>query len=63
MAEPAALSEAEIMADQFGDKERGFEINSIIAGRDCRDALKRVCLWHKERGMKDVDCNRQMPSP
>ena len=25
------------------------------AGQDCRDALARVCRWHKERGA-DVDC-------
>jgi hypothetical protein len=25
------------------------------AGQDCRDALARVCRWHKQRGL-DVTC-------
>lgn len=27
------------------------------AGQDCRDALHRVCQWHKERGA-NVDCDK-----
>lgn len=56
-AEPAALTDDQIMSDQFGDLERQFTIDAIMAGRDCRDALARVCQWHKDRGDKDIkDC-------
>lgn len=55
--EPPALTEAQINADQFGTLERGFETDLIIAGRSCRDALQRVCQWHKDRGMTEpADC-------
>lgn len=40
------------MSDQFGTLERGFTTAAIIAGRSCRDALQRVCQWHKDRGME-----------
>lgn len=45
------------MADQFGELERKFTIDALIAGRSCRDALRRLCQWHKDRGMKEPkDC-------
>lgn len=31
------------------------------AGQRCRDALRRVCLWHHERGLA-IDCDRP-PEP
>lgn len=52
-SEPAALTEAQIMSDQFGALERQFTIDALIAGRSCRDALQRVCQWHKDRGMEE----------
>jgi hypothetical protein len=41
------------MADQFGTLERKFEVDALIAGRSCRDALARLCQWHKDRGMTE----------
>jgi hypothetical protein len=41
------------MADQFGELERKFTVDALIAGRSCRDALRRLCQWHKDRGMKE----------
>lgn len=32
-----------------------FDVAVREAGQACRDALARVCRWHKERGAK-VDC-------
>src|SRR6476469_5454847 len=61
-AEPAALTDEQIMADQFGQLERQFTVDAIIAGRSCRDALRRVCQWHKDRGMKEP-ANCATPSP
>ncbi len=52
-AEPRALTDAEIDADLFGDKERQFTVDALIAGRSCRDAVARVCQWHKDRGAKE----------
>lgn len=48
--------------DQFGITERQFLIDQIMAGRSCRDALRRVCQWHKDRGAK-VDCDVATPQP
>ncbi len=28
----------------------------LLAGRACRDAVKRSCEWHKARGMRDAPC-------
>jgi hypothetical protein len=33
----------------------------LIAGRDCRDSLGRVCRWQVERGDKEVDCDKPKP--
>jgi len=41
------------MSDQFGTLERQFTIDAIMAGRSCRDALQRLCQWHKDRGMEE----------
>jgi hypothetical protein len=52
------------MSDQFGDLERQFTIDNIMAGRSCRDALARVCQWHKDRGMKaPKDCTKAAEGP
>jgi hypothetical protein len=32
-----------------------FDRDALLAGRSCRDALARVCAWHRARGMT-VDC-------
>ncbi|MFB2560087.1 hypothetical protein ACEWB4_13415 [Sphingobium sp. sgz301303] len=29
-----------------------FDRAVLIAGRSCRDALARVCAWHRSRGME-----------
>lgn len=29
-----------------------FDRAALIAGRSCREALARVCAWHKMRGME-----------
>ena len=52
-AEPSALTDEQVMADQFGTLERQFTTDAIMAGRSCRDALARVCQWHKDRGMEE----------
>ena len=31
-----------------------FDRAALIAGRSCRDALGRVCRWHRDRGMKVI---------
>jgi hypothetical protein len=63
--EPAALSDDQVMADEAyaptpgGGHPIRRRLNDqalLIAGRSCRDALKRVCEWHKARGAKDLDC-------
>lgn len=53
LPEPAALTDEQIMSDQFGALERQFTVDGLIAGRSCRDALQRVCQWHKDRGMAE----------
>jgi hypothetical protein len=44
--------EAMLAADPSGVT---FDAAVRKAGQDCRDALARVCRWHKERGA-DVNC-------
>ena len=62
-AEPAALTEEQIMSDQFGTLERKFTLDAIVAGRSCRDALANVCQWHKDRGMAEpANCRAPKPS-
>lgn len=34
-----------------------FDSQVLIAGRECRDALARVCAWHVARGMTDARCD------
>ncbi len=50
-AEPPALTDAQVIADVDGNAERSFNTEVLVAGRECRDALARECLWHVERGM------------
>jgi hypothetical protein len=38
--------------------DEAFNDGTLIAGRDCRDTLKRACKWHVERGDRDVDCDK-----
>jgi hypothetical protein len=61
------LTDAQVIADDAAYRanpanghpnEEAFNISAIIAGRSCRDALRRVCQWHKDRGLKDVDCDK-----
>jgi hypothetical protein len=55
-AEAPALTDEQVIADADGSLERAQTTANIIAGRSCRDALHRVCQWHKERG-DAVDCD------
>jgi hypothetical protein len=57
-AEAPALTDAQVIADTDGSLERGQTTENIIAGRSCRDALHRVCQWHKDRGDSEVDCDK-----
>jgi hypothetical protein len=52
--EPPALTDEQILGDPSGLLDQQFNDDAIIAGRACRDALARVCQWHKDRGNKDV---------
>jgi hypothetical protein len=54
-ADPAALSDAQILADPGGLLEAQFNDEALIAGWSCRDALARVCKWHKARGDVEVE--------
>ena len=49
--EPAPLTAEQVAADPEGLLDRKFLIDVIMAGRNCRDALKRACLWHQSHGM------------
>lgn len=65
LAEPPALTDAEVIADDESEAkglgrplEQQFNDNVLLAGRDCRDTLRRACQFHVERGFKEVDCDR-----
>jgi hypothetical protein len=65
LAEPTALTAEQIVADDVTDaqglgrpNEEAFNNSGLIAGRDCRDTLRRNCGWHAERGDRDVDCDK-----
>lgn len=51
-AEPAALTDVQVIADVDGVADAIFNTDALIAGRQCRDALKRVCEWHRMRGFE-----------
>ncbi|GEM_PF-3667251 len=60
-AEPAAPQLAvtpgtDIDWTAFDQAALDFDRAAVIAGRSCRDALARVCAWHKARGQK-VACD------
>lgn len=66
-AEPAALTDEQVIADEHVYQSNpalghpyqdAFDLGQIIAGRTCRDALRRACQWHKDRGYKEVDCDK-----
>jgi hypothetical protein len=50
------------MADQFGVLERQFTVDALMAGRSCRDNLKIVCQWHKDRGAPTPATCQSIPS-
>ena len=56
LAEPAAMTDAEVIADIDGRADEAWNAMALIAGRSCRDTLARACLWHKLRGMRDAPC-------
>lgn len=62
--EPAALTDEQVMADQFGTLEREFETAAIMSARSCHDAIARLCQWHKDRGMEEPkSCAPPPPKP
>jgi hypothetical protein len=62
-AEPPALTDEQVIADTDGAADRAFNDQVLIAGRSCRDALRRVCQWHKARGAKELNCEVGAMSP
>lgn len=59
-AEPDAPALPPVGADAadwsaFDAAGLAFDRDALIAGRDCRAALARVCRWHVARGMEG-DC-------
>jgi hypothetical protein len=62
------LTDQQVFADAAAEtqglgtpnKDRQSAYN-ILAGRSCRDALRRVCNWHVERGDMEVDCDKSLP--
>jgi hypothetical protein len=45
---PAGASDIDWAA--FDQAALAFDRNALLAGRSCRDALARVCRWHRQRG-------------
>lgn len=39
----------------FDQAALAFDRKALLAGRSCRDALGRVCRWHKARGAQ-LEC-------
>lgn len=60
LPEAPALTDAEVIADVDGSLEQQQSIANILAGRSCRDALHRTCVWHRDRGDRDVDCDKPL---
>lgn len=65
LAEPPALTDEQVIADDASEaaglgrpNDERFNDQALIAGRDCRDTLGRVCRWHVERGDREVDCDK-----
>lgn len=63
-AEPPALSDEQVFGDEESARaglghpnEEAFDDAVLIAGRSCRDALRRVCEWHRARGDKALRCD------
>jgi hypothetical protein len=54
LIEPAVQSEETLTVDPAAGL--AFDQAVLLAGRDCRDALKRVCGWHKDRGAPIETC-------
>lgn len=58
--EPDALTDEQILNDPEGLLEATFNDAVLLAGRACRDALKRSCEWHRDRGAK-INCEAIRP--
>lgn len=62
LVEPAAPTDVELEANAGAGL--AFDMGVLLAGRDCRDALQRVCGWHLTRGAKGLVCTpRGEPEP
>jgi hypothetical protein len=69
--EAPALTDEQVIADSISAQaglgkpnERAQTAYDILAGRSCRDALHRTCVWHVTRGDRDVDCDKpEAPTP
>lgn len=48
-----AVPEGDLTREQADD----FNNGTLLAGRVCRDTLRRVCEWHRARGYKEAQCN------
>jgi hypothetical protein len=64
LPEPKALTDEQVLADEQSDKaglgrpnDEAFNDGTLIAGRSCRDALRRACQWHRARGDKALKCD------
>lgn len=63
--EPAGLTDEQVLSDTVSEAaglgrpyEQAFNDGVLLAGRDCRDTLKRNCGWHQARGAQ-IDCDRR----
>lgn len=50
------MTDAEVTADADGSAETAWFLAGLLAGRSCRDALKRTCEWHRSRGAAELVC-------
>lgn len=50
------MTDAQVAADADGRADEAWNDSSLISGRSCRDAVGRVCQWHKDRGDKNLVC-------
>jgi hypothetical protein len=61
MAEPPAPTDDQVAAtendpDAAAALDSQFTIDGLMAGRSCRDALRRSCEWHRAHG-DQIDCS------
>lgn len=47
----------------FGTIQLQFEQALVLWGRACKDALARICQWHKDRGDTEIRECRELIKP